>query len=338
MVKRVGRLMPRICSLENLHEAFLRSVRGKAGKQAVVRMRDHLDEHLLLMQRQLMDGTFRFGVYNFFEIIDQKRRTICAASFPERVAFHAMMRICHPVFEAFQCDCSFASRPNRGTYKALERAQQLAGRYRWFAKLDVVKFFYSISHEVMMAQLCRLFKDPVLLMHFQRIVDSYEASPGRGLPIGNLTSQYFANHYMGVADHWAKEQLHVAAMVRYMDDVLLFAHDRRELLRQVKAFAEYINTELRMEMHEPIINQTKYGIPFLGYVVYRDRLRLTQRSCRRYRRKMQKLAQEMDSGSIDEREYAQRATCLVAFVSKADSSGYRHYLQKMKTGIYPQGL
>ena len=143
---------------------------------------------------------------------------------------------------------------------------------------------------------------------------------------------------MGVADHWAKEQLHVAAMVRYMDDVLLFAHDRRELLRQVKAFAEYINTELRMEMHEPIINQTKYGIPFLGYVVYRDRLRLTQRSCRRYRRKMQKLAQEMDSGSIDEREYAQRATCLVAFVNKADSSGYRHYLQKMKTGIYPQGL
>ena len=338
MPKRVGNLMPLICSLENLHEAFLRSVRGKSGKQAVVRMRDHLDDHLLRMRRELLDGTFEFGRYNFFEITDQKRRTICAASFPERVAFHAMMRICHPVFEQYQTNDSFASRVGRGSYKALAHAQRLSGRYRWFAKLDVRKFFYSIHHEVMMAQLCRLFKDPVLLLHFQRIIQSYEASPCRGLPIGNLTSQYFANHYLAVADHWARERLRVAGMTRYMDDVLLFSDDHQELMGQVSAYTSFVERELRMELHEPIVNRTRFGIPFLGYVVYPDTLRLTSRSQRRYRLKMRLLAAELVQGAIREEEYAMRATCLKAFLDKADSSGYRHYLGTIDNGIYLQGL
>lgn len=338
MPKRVGLLMPRICCLENLHEAFLRSVRGKAGKQAVVRMRSHLDEHLLRLQRELLDGTFRFGVYNFFEVMDPKRRTICASSFPERVAAHAMMRICHPVFEQYQTNDSFASRPGRGIYTALQHAQRLSCRHRWFAKLDVCKFFYSIHHEVMMAQLCRLFKDPLLLRHFSSIIRSYEFTPQRGLPIGNLTSQYFANHYLSVADHWAKEQLHVAGMARYMDDVLLFADDAQLLRRQVTELTRYMERELLLRLHEPVVNQTRFGIPFLGYVVHGDRLRLSGRSSRRFRQKMLHLADDLRRGVISEQEYTMRATCLVAFVSKADSGGYRRYLQQHYQGIYPEGL
>lgn len=338
MTRRVTNLMPSIVSLENLHESFLRAVRGKAAKMAVAHMRRDLDQHLRLMSQQLMDGTFRFGVYNFFDIVDQKRRTICAASFPERVAFQAMMRICHPVFEGFQTNDSFASRPGRGTYKALERAQQKAGRYRYFAKLDVVKFFYSISHEVMMAQLCRLFKDPTLLMHFQNIIGSYEASPGRGLPIGNLTSQYFANHYLAVADHWAKEQLHVAAMIRYMDDTLLFANDLRVLRQQVNEYINYVEQNLKLTMHQPIINGTEFGIPFLGYVVYKDGLRLTQRSRHRFKIKMKRLAADLDAGRISQEEYTMRAQCLTSYVAKADTMGFRHHLEDTIEGIYPQGL
>lgn len=330
--------MPLICSLENLHEAFLRSVRGKSGKISVVVMRQQLDQRLLLMRQQLLDGTFEFGKYSFFEVTDQKRRLICAASFPERVAFHAMMRICHPVFDQFQTNDSFASRPNRGVYQALAHAQQMAGRYQWFAKLDVRKFFYSIHHDVMLRQLCRLFKDPLLLDYFQRIIHSYEASPKRGLPIGNLTSQYFANHYMAVADHWAKERLAVRGMARYMDDVVLFGNDKSVLLRQMEMYCKYVNKELLLDWHEPIVNQTRYGIPFLGYVVYRDSLRLTGRSLRRYRRKLRVLAEQLNRDQITEKEYASRAQCLLAFVDKADSVGYRHHIANVCEGIYPEEL
>ena len=338
MPKRVKNLMPLICRLENLHEAFLRAVRGKSGKRVVITMRQHLDEHLLRIQRQLLDGTLNWGQYSFFEITDQKRRMICAASFTERIAFQAMMRICHPVFDDFQCDCSFASRKGRGTHSALDRAQQLAGRYRWFAKLDVRKFFYSISHEVMLSQLCRLFKDPLLLHHFERIVHSYEASPGRGLPIGNLTSQYFANHYLAVADHWAKEHLGVKGMVRYMDDVLLFADSHEQLMSQVRGYMEFVAQVLLLELHEPIINQSRYGIPFLGYVVYRDRLRLSRRSELRFCRKMLALADELRQGSVSELRYTQRVQWLTEFVNKADSGGFRHHVGEkyIQKGLFPR--
>ena len=335
MVKRVGRLMTRIASLENLHESFLRAVRAKSGKQAVVQMRHDLDANLLRIRSELLGGTFRFGQYNFFEVTDQKRRLICAASFRERIVFQAMMRICHPVFDDFQCDCSFASRKDRGTYAALERAQRLAGRYQWFAKLDVRKYFYTISHDVMMQQLCRLFKDSLLLDYYQRIIKSYEVMPGRGLPIGNLTSQYFANHYLAVADHWAKEQLLVDDLDRYMDDTLFFSNDHDRLMHQVWGYNDNVSRELRLTLHEPIVNRTKFGIPFLGYVVYRDGLRLSRRSCLRYRRKMCELADGVNSGTISEKEYARRAQCLVAFVDKAESVGFRHRLADVCEGIYP---
>ena len=207
MPRRVGNLMPRIASLDNLHEAFLRAARGKGGKMAVVDFRNHLDKNLLCIQRQLLDGTFHFGQYHFFTIYDPKRRVICAASFPERVVFHAMMRICHPIFDQYQVFDSYASRIGKGTYKALDRARRFANNYEWFAKIDARKYFDSISHEVLLAQLSRLFKDAQLLIFFRNLLDTYAVQPGCGLPIGNLTSQYFANHYLSVADHYIKEKI-----------------------------------------------------------------------------------------------------------------------------------
>lgn len=330
--------MPRIASLENLHEAFLRTARGKETKHSVIVFRQHLDENLLQMQRELLDGTFGYGNRHRFKVYDPKEREICGPSFRIAVALQAMMRICHPVFDDFQVDGSFASRPGRGTYAALERAQQLAGRYQWFAKLDVCKYFDHICHDILMGQLCRLFKDPLLLLHFRRILDAHSAGPGRGLPIGFLSSQYFANHYLAVPDHWAKEQLLVDDLDRYMDDTLFFGNDHDRLMHQVWGYNDNVSRELRLTLHEPIVNRTKFGIPFLGYVVYRDGLRLSRRSCLRYRRKMCELADGVNSGTISEKEYARRAQCLVAFVEKADSSGYRHFLERVHKGIYPKEL
>ena len=320
--------MPRIASLENLHEAFLRAARGKAGKQAVIDFRSQLDENLIKMSRQLMDGTFRFGQYHFFTIYDPKRRTICAASFPERVAFHAMMRICHPVFENYQIFDSYASRIGKGTYKALERAQHFAHRYQWFAKLDICKYFDSVDHQVLLRQLCRLFKDPQLLIFFRDLLDSYETTLGKGLPIGNLTSQYFANHYLAVADRYMKEQMKVPAMVRYMDDVLLFSNDKAQLLSYVSSFRNFAESELLLEVHEPVVNYTRFGVPFLGYVVYGDRFRLNHRSRVRFCQKMDELTERLHQHYITEREFAMRASCLHAFIDKAESADFRyHYYQ-----------
>lgn len=275
--------MPRIASMENLHEVFLRAARGKATKRAVRDFREHLDEKLAEMSRQLLDGSFRFGNYHFFTVYDPKQRTICAASFPERVAFHAIMRICHPVLDDYQTNDSFASRKGRGQYAAIERAQQQARKFEWFAKLDMKKYFDSVNHNIMLSQLSRLFKDRQLLLYFRDLLDGYEVNEGSGLPIGNLTSQYFANHYLSVADHYAREQLKVPAMVRYMDDIIFFGNDKAVLINQVYNFHEYVHDTLYLSAHPPVVNRTKMGIPFLGYVVFPGHLRLNGRSLRRFR-------------------------------------------------------
>lgn len=318
--------MERIADRNNLHEAFLRAARGKACKRAVVEFRSHLDENLSAISRSLLDGTYQFGHYHFFTIYDPKKRVICAASFPERVVFHAMMRICHPVFDDYQVFDSYASRIGKGTYKALERAQTFSRRYRWFAKMDICKYFDSIHHDVLLQQLCRLFKDRQLLLYFQDLLATYEVSPSRGLPIGNLTSQYFANHYLAVADHYAKEQLHVEAYVRYMDDMLLFSDDKERLMSQVSTLTAWVAESLGLSSHPFILNKVCHGIPYLGYVVYGDGLRLNQRSRRRFAMKMSMLDERYWTGGMAEADIACRCTCLLAFADKAQDKWLKQKL------------
>lgn len=329
--------MERIAARENLNEAFLRAAKAKRGKRAVIDFRSNLDENLLQLRQQLLDGSFRFGQYQFFTIHDPKTRSICAASFPERVVFHAIMRICHPIFDNYQTYDSYACRVGKGTYKALERAQQYARRYKWFAKLDVRHYFESISHRLLMRQLCRMIKDKQLLFYFDDLIDSYSASEGRGIPIGNLTSQYFANHYLAAADHYAKQQLGVRAMVRYMDDILLFAKEKEELMRMMNEYLRYLRDSLSLDGHEPVMNRTSFGIPFLGYVVYGNGLRLNKRSKRRYHARMRELSVGINTGGIDEMDYACHAGCLTAFVAKANTKGFRSKVLNSK-GMYLEGL
>ena len=315
--------MEKIVHPENLREAFLRAVRGKSNRLEVLRFRADLDASLCDIRAHLLSGNYPFGKYRFFTIHDPKERLICAAPFADRVAFHAMMRISHPIFDAYQIYDSYASRVGKGGYKALERAQYFAGHYEWFAKLDVRHYFDSIDHEIVMHQLESLFKDKLLLAHFRCLLDSYHTQQGKGLPIGNLTSQYFANHYLSVADHYAKETLRVPAMVRYMDDVLLFAHDKEELFTWVKNWQNFLSSTLLLELHPPVLNKTVRGIPFLGYVVYQDKLRLNQRSRTRYIRKIKQLVAWLKEGIIEEKEYRNRLEALTAFIEKADTRAYR---------------
>ena len=337
-MKRVGHLMERIANHDNLREAFLRASRGKQHRQVVQQFRARLDSNLSLMRQQLLDGTFRFGDYQFFTVYDPKRREICAAAFPERVAQHAMMRICHPVLDGYQSPDSFASRKGRGTYAALEKAVQLSRRYYYFAKLDVVRYFDSIDHRVLKDQLSGLFKDPLLLEYFGRLVDGYHGpSIGKGVPIGNLSSQYFANHYLSPADHYLRREMRAPGVIRYMDDVLIFAENKLQLRRLVNEYESFGSSTLLLEHHPIVMNHVRFGIPFLGYVVRPGGLKLNLRSKRRYSTKMGHLSAMLNDGTITQEIFSQRAGCLLAFIDKAESMGFRK-VDMLRHGMLPQGL
>lgn len=309
---------------DNLYEAFLRVKRGKGGNTEVLRFHEHLDEELASIARELAGDRYTVGDYYRFTVFDPKKRTICAAPFRDRVAMHALMRVCHDVFDNYQVFDSYASRKEKGTYAAIDRVKTFVRKYQWFAKLDVCHFFDSVSHEVMMGQLSSIFKDRLLLNCFERIISGYQTEPWRGLPIGNLTSQYFANHYLSAGDHLLKEKLQVPAMVRYMDDIILFHNDKEQLKHIIRSYLAYASESLRLQMHVPVMNDCRFGVPFLGYVVFPGRVSLNLRSRRRFVRHLTELSWNYEYGLISEKKYHERLTAVFSFVHHAHAKAFQH--------------
>lgn len=225
-MKREGNLMWRIVDLNNLYLAFWKAQKGKKRSPEVIEFRLMLSENLKKIQLELLNECTQIGNYRFFTIFDPKERRICATSFKERVLQHAVMNVCHENFERYQLSFSYASRKGKGVYAAIEEAQDNQRKFSWYLKLDVRKYFDSIDYQILMNLLIKRFKDKKLLRFFFKLINSYSVSEGKGLPIGNLSSQYFANHYLAIADHYLKEKLKVKALIRYMDDIVIWDNDK----------------------------------------------------------------------------------------------------------------
>jgi len=322
-MKRAGHLIEKIADLENLQLAFYKAQRGKADKKEVIEYARQLPANLRNLQEQILLGEIETGNYHFFTIYDPKQRLICAAPFGQRVLHHALMNGCHPFFENVQIFDSYATRPKKGTYAALARAKHFNRQFKWFLKLDYHKYFDSLNHTVLKAQLHALFKDQRLLHLFERIIDSYAVKEGRGVPIGNLTSQYFANLYLAAADHYVKEVLRIKAFVRYMDDSVLW-HDNKEILLHAGlSLQQYAVAELQLSLKPLCLNHHSHGLPFLGYLLYPDRTRLAQRSRRRFIKKLRLYADHLISGAWAQQEYQAHVLPLIAFTEHAEAKEFR---------------
>lgn len=316
-MKRVGNLYWKIAEIENLELAFWKAQRGKSGKKEVQIFRKNPHENLLSIRNEFLNGNVTVGNYHYFTIYDPKERIICAADFRERVIQHAVVNICEQYFEKYQIFDSYACRKGKGVDACLARTQKFCRKYQWFLKLDIHKFFDSVNHRVLLNILNRRFKDPALLDFFSRLIDSYEVVSGCGLPIGNLLSQYFANLYLGVLDHELKDVMKVPGYVRYMDDFIIFAEHKENLTAIKNRIEEFISNNLKLTLNVPLLNKTSHGIPFLSYKVTASGLRLSLKAKKRFRKKI-KLANQTES--------ADQALPLLAFVCRAESTGFRRKL------------
>lgn len=322
-MKRKGQLIEPIADIENLQLAYHKAQQGKSANHEVYEYGKLLPEHLSMLQQQIISGRVETANYRCFTIYDPKKRLICAAPFGQRVLHHAIMNVCHPYFERKQIFDSYASRTGKGTYAALARAKQFSKSYQWFLKLDFRKYFDNLNHLVLKKQLNSLYKDPILLQIFDQIIDSYSVNPNKGVPIGNLTSQYFANHYLAQLDHYVKETLKIWAYVRYMDDLVLW-HDRKEvLLNAGLSLQQYAETKLKLTLKPFCLNQSSRGLPFLGYLLYPDQTRLAHRSRIRFIKKNGIYENNLKFGLWTQPEYQNHVLPLIAFTEHANAKEFR---------------
>ncbi|MBN2090008.1 RNA-directed DNA polymerase [candidate division KSB1 bacterium] len=332
-MKRQGHLIEKIADIENLQLAYYKAQKGKSAKPAVYEYGKRLSENLQQLQQQILTGEVEVGNYHYFTLYDPKKRLICAAPFPQRVFHHALMNICHPFFEKIQIFDSYASRIGKGTYSALERARYFNQHYQWFLKLDFRKYFDSIDHIILKKQLGRIFKDSRLLNILAGIIDSYAINPGKGVPIGNLTSQYFANHYLACLDHFVKEILKIEAYDRYMDDMVLWHQDKNYLLQAGKCLSQYAEQQLALTLKPFCLNHHSRGLPFLGYLVYPDQVRLAHRSRIRFIRKLRLYENKLLTGIWDQKAYQNHIIPLIAFTEKANAREFRKKMIDQTFGV-----
>ena len=224
MVRRCGNLWEELTSFENLYRAARKARRGKRSKQAVEAFEFDLEKNLVALRRDLLERTYQAGPFRTFTITDPKPRLISAAPYLDRVVHHALCNVLEPIFERSFVFDSYACRRGKGTHAAVDRYTAFARKNRYVLKCDVRKFFPSVDHAMLLGRLARKIKDPevmwlagMIVMHSNPQEDVPGFFPGddlfttlerrRGIPIGNQTSQFFANVYLDSLDHFVKERL-----------------------------------------------------------------------------------------------------------------------------------
>jgi retron-type reverse transcriptase len=317
-MKTYRNLYDRICSFENLYEAWRKARQGKRYREQAAAFERNQEEELLTLQEELQYRQYLPGDYHSFLIHDPKQRLISAAPFRDRVVHHALCRVIEPIWECRFIHDTYANRVSKGTHRALDRATQFSRKYRFVLQCDVRQFFPSIDHTILRRELARLIKDEAVLWLCDRILasgkgvlsEAYEMTyfPGddllaaarpRGLPIGNLTSQFWANVYLNGFDHFVKRTLKCPAYLRYVDDFLLFANDPQTLLRWREAIIQRM-AGLRLTLHEnrAQVFPVATGIPFLGFRLFPDHRRVKRRKVVHFRRKLRRLVEDYQNRTI----------------------------------------
>jgi len=251
----------------NLLLAFYKASKGKKQHKDVKAFAFNLNENIKKLAHQIQQFKVPLGNYSYFVIKDPKERTICAANFVERVYHHALMNIYHESFELIQIEHSYATRPNKGTHKAIYQTWLNCQKEGYWIKLDVKKFFDTINHEVLKKMICDYFEEDEIIVAFHQIIDSYNNETQIGLPIGNLTSQYFANFYLSFLDNYSIKELKIQKYIRYMDDIVIWSVDKDTIRDYFNKLTLYLEQELKQSFKPYVLNKTRFPIPYIGFLI-----------------------------------------------------------------------
>ena len=348
-----------IYAWDNLYAAYRLAARGKRGRPAAAAFEYRLEDNLVRLGDELAAETYRPGPYASFIIHEPKRRLISAAPFRDRVVHHALCQVIEPAFEASFSDHSYANRAGKGTHRCLAQCQAWARRYAYVLQCDVRQFCPSVDHSILECTLNRRIQDGGIRRLIRLILDSgvgvlseqYDmvyfpgdnpstglrpgsgcssgqgllaANRRRGLPIGNLTSQFWANCYLSSFDHFVTRELRAPAYLRYVDDFLLFGDDKAQLWDWRAAIIERL-ADLRLTIHEESaqVRPSRHGSPFLGFVVYPTHRLLKRRKGIEYRRRLAGLLAAYRRREVSRAEVGSSVLGWINHVRYGDTWGLR---------------
>lgn len=342
----MGSMFDAVTDWHNLWRAYELAARGKRRRPGASAFDLAVADRLVDLQEALRSRRWRAGAYCHFFIREPKLRRISAAPFADRVVHHALCQVIEPLFDAGFSPASYANRAGKGTHRALDHLQHAARSHRHVLRADVVRHFPSIDHAVLRARLARRIDDPSVLWLIDVILDSgegigaedaparffegddlFSALRPRGLPIGNLTSQFWSNVMLDPLDWFAHRSLRCGDYLRYVDDFALFDDDKSRLWDAKQAVIERM-ARLRLTIHEPQaqVLPTDCGIPWLGFVVYPTHRLLKRRNAVKFSRRLQRNIDAYRAGRIPFAELDASVQGWINHVRCADTWGLREHV------------
>lgn len=335
-MKLYRNIFEKIVSLENLFASWNSFEHDKRKRKDVQEFGFKLEENIFSLRKDLLDQSYKHGPYTPFYIHDPKQRLIHKATVKDRVVHHAVFRALNPIFEESFIPNSFSCRVGRGTHKGVETLVKTLRKVSknntgvcFALKCDVKKFFGSIDHRILIKILDKKIKDKRAMRLLEEIIQSYSSTPTeresetprRGIPIGNLTSQLFANIYMNKLDQFVKHKLKVKHYLRYTDDFVIVSENEKYLEDLIKPINGFLRRKLKLSVHPQKVILRKYGqgIDFLGYIILPRYKIVRAKTRKRIFRKTNKLAEEYEAGMITKEKLEQSLASYKGVLSHANS-------------------
>lgn len=347
-------IFEKIISLENLFTAFDEFKADKKNRKDVLVFEWELEKNIVELNRTLIYHKYKHGAYSKFRICDSKPRVIHKATVRDRVLHHAAFRILNPLFEPSFISHSFSCRVNKGTHRGIvssswmiRRVSQNGTRPCFVQKCDIMKFFNSIDHQILLKIIMRKVKDKNFNWLIEEIVGSFVFKTetqsqlqlfdfrgenrerevaafgcyGIGIPIGNLTSQLFANVYMNEFDQFVKHKLKVKNYCRYTDDFVIVADNHNCLHNLLPKIESFLSEKLKLKLHPEKVSIRKYqqGVDFLGYVILPHHRVLRAKTRKRIINKLESRVKEFKAGRITEKSLFQSLNSYLGVLSHANS-------------------
>jgi len=322
-----------LCSYENLETAFNRARRGKTLKKYVIEFEEKLKENLLQLRNELLMQTYNPQPLKTFILRDPKTRKISKSAFRDRVVHHAICNIIEPVFDKRFIHDSFANRLRKGTLNAIKRFDHFKRKVSknntircYVLKADIKSYFDTVNHQILLQSLSKRIKDERVIWLIRKILANHKGEyPNRGMPLGNLTSQFFANVYLNELDQFVKHKLRAKYYIRYVDDFVVF-HQSRKVLKEYKEKIDSFlrdNLDLRLHPDKSQVLKLEKGIKFLGFRIFYHHKLLIKKNMRKFEKKMEQMKHLYREGKIEREKVIEKFEGWLTYASNANTYKYR---------------
>ena len=338
-----------ICSFEWLLEANRNARKGKRYRSEIMAFTARLEDNLLLIQKEMRDGSYELGPYRKLWVYVPKKRLVMALPYPDRIVQWSIYQYLNPIYDKLFIEDSYACRKDKGIHKAayrlqywMRQVQRKPGRGWYYLKLDISKYFYRVNHEILLSILARRIKDVNMMAFIRKMVDRraepfglprgkkpQEVLPEEwlydvGMPIGNLTSQLYANIYLNELDQYCKHKLKIHCYIRYADDIIALASNKETLHGWKTAIEAFLRDELALDLNEKTcIRPVCMGVEFVGLRIWTYCIKLRRSTVGRIKREVREISAKYAAGKLSRQEFERRVASIRGLLDHADTYNLR---------------